>query len=90
MPHRIPHAVRSWLSLAKKWAEQQPYRDVQISSDVLIGNVQVPVNVCADVIEVVGPVLVHGSLQARTRGVIAMAPTFGKSRSIHPELKDKA
>ena len=63
---------------------------LHLSPGVVIGSAQKPVSVCADVIEVVGPVLVHGRVHARTRGAIALALPFCGSPEIDPEHKDKA
>ena len=47
-----------------------------LSPGVVIGSPRQPVRVCADVIEVKGPVLVHGSVHARLQGAIALPPTL--------------
>ena len=44
---------------------------LHLAPGVVIGTPQHPVSVCADVIEVRGPVVVHGSLQARIGGSVA-------------------
>lgn len=41
---------------------------LQLAPDVVIGRPHLPVSVCADVIDVQGPVLIHGSVQARIQG----------------------
>lgn len=47
---------------------------LQLSPGVVIGSPQQPVSVCADVIDVQGPVLIHGSVHARIHGSV-QAPT---------------
>ncbi len=44
---------------------------LHLAAGVVIGTPQLPVSVCADVIEVHGPVLVHGSVQARIGGSVS-------------------
>ena len=44
---------------------------LHLATGVVIGTPDLPVSVCADVIEVRGPVLVHGSVQARIGGSVA-------------------
>ena len=44
---------------------------LHLAAGVEIGKPDLPVSVCADVIEVHGPVLVHGSVQARIGGSVA-------------------
>lgn len=46
---------------------------LHLAPGVVIGTPQHPVSVCADVMDVRGPVLVHGSVQARIRGSVACA-----------------
>lgn len=43
---------------------------LHLSPGVVIGSPQHPVSVCADVIQVVGPVFIHGSVHARIQGGI--------------------
>ncbi len=44
---------------------------LHLAAGVVIGTPDLPVSVCADVIEAHGPVLVHGSVQARIGGSVA-------------------
>ncbi len=45
---------------------------LHLSPGVVIGSAQEPVNVFADVIDIVGPVLIHGRVDARTVGAVAL------------------
>lgn len=45
-----------------------------IAPDVVIGSPQQPVSVCADQIDVQGPVRIHGTVQARLQGHVARTP----------------
>lgn len=46
---------------------------MQLAPHVVIGSSRLPVSVCADMIDVEGPVQVHGTLQARINGQIRQA-----------------
>ena len=47
-----------------------------LAPHVVIGQPRSPVSVCADVIDAQGPVLVHGSVQARIQGHVQGAPAL--------------
>ena len=59
---------------------------LHLDPGVVIGSPNAPVSVCADVIDVHGPVLVHGSVQARLTGSVACAevPVLASTAAITP------
>ena len=61
---------------------------LQLSPGVVIGTPRQPVSVCADVIEVVGPVLVHGSVHARIQGAIALLSLVPARSPANARAKD--
>lgn len=63
---------------------------LHLAPGVVIGSVQHPVSVSADVIEVVGPVRVHGVVRARVQGSIALPSGRDIHLVSHPQAKDTA
>lgn len=62
---------------------------LHLSPGVVIGTPRLPVSVCADVIEVVGPVLIHGSVHARIQGAIALMSLLPDLRLLNTPHQDR-